>query len=115
MVIFIFTKPGAYLVKAVISGLAILLLVSACGHSDSSSSSPAVKRIVIGGAGDLGIFDPALTCDPGTDRLWMSYSSIDTSIYYPSTLYWAVSIRLAFSDNNGTSWTDAGMVVAPKV
>lgn len=71
--------------------------------------------MTFGGAGDLGIFDPSMTRDPGTGRLWMSYSSVDTSIYYVSSLYWAVSIRLAYSDDNGISWQDAGVVVAPKV
>ncbi len=44
----------------------------------------------------------------------MSYSSVDTSIYYAPSLYWAVSVRLAYSDDNGTIWQDAGVVVAPK-
>lgn len=67
------------------------------------------------GAGDLGIFDPSISRDPVTNRLWMSYSSVDTSIYYVSSLYWAVSIRLAFSDDNGVSWQDAGVAAAPGV
>lgn len=44
----------------------------------------------------------------------MSYSSVDTSMFYLSSLYWAVSIRLAFSDDNGGSWQDAGVAVAPR-
>jgi len=55
-----------------------------------------------------------VTRDPGTGRLWMSYSSVDKSIYYPSSTYWAVSVRLAFSDDNGANWQDAGVLLAPK-
>ena len=39
----------------------------------------------------------------------MSCSSVDSSIYYPASTYWAVSIRLAYSDDNANSWTDAGL------
>ncbi len=70
---------------------------------------------MFGGGGNLGMFDPSVTRDPGTGRLWMSYSSVDTSVFYASSLYWAVSIRLAYSDDNGVSWQDAGVVAAPKV
>lgn len=103
--------------KTLLVSLLLLLCASACSGGGSSPDDPpappARERIVIGGAGDLGIFDPAITRDPVTSRLWMSYSSIETSSYYPSTTYWAVSIRLAWSDDNGASWTDAGTAVSP--
>jgi hypothetical protein len=38
----------------------------------------------------------------------MSYSSVNSSAFYLSSVYWAVSIRLAFSDDNGASWQDPG-------
>ena len=103
--------------KTLITTLFMLFFLNACGGGDGSSFSvkPPPERIVIAGAGDLGIFDPSVTRDPDTGRLWMSYSSVDTSIYYLPTLYWAVSIRLAFSDDDGVSWQDAGVVVAPNV
>ena len=75
----------------------------------------APERITFVGAGDLGIFDPSISKDPNSDRLWMSYSSVETSAFYPSTEYWAVSIRLAYSDDNGMTWQDAGVMVAPKI
>ncbi len=97
----------------------ILVFLNACGGGGGSSPAPAVsispERVVFGGSGNLGIFDPSVTRDPGTGRLWMSYSSVDTSAFYASSLYWAVSIRLAYSDDNGVSWQDAGVVAAPKV
>ncbi|GMR14854.1 MAG: hypothetical protein BMS9Abin30_0464 [Gammaproteobacteria bacterium] len=76
--------------------------------------TPTPERVTFSGAGDLGIFDPSVARDLGTGRMWMSYSSVDTSIYYVSSLYWAVSVRLAYSDDNGISWQDAGVLVAPK-
>lgn len=45
----------------------------------------------------------------------MSYSSVETSAFYVSSVYWAVSVRLAFSDDNGSKWQDAGIIVAPRV
>ncbi len=94
----------------------LLFFLTACGGGDSSSADvPSPVRITFSGAGGLGVFDPSVSRDHGTGRLWMSYSSVDTSIYYVSSLYWAVSIRLAYSDDNGVSWQDAGVVVAPKV
>ena len=106
-----------------ISAFLLCAWLTACGSGSSSSSdtvsdqtaSAQPERITIAGAGDLGIFDPALSRDPVTNRLWMSYSSVETSTFYPPTLYWAVSIRLAFSEDNGVSWQDSGVVLAPRV
>ena len=99
--------------------LVVIIGLAGCGGGGGGGSSDtdqgpvtAVERVTFGGAGDLGIFDPAVTRDPVTDRLWMSYSSVKTSIFYPSSLYWAVSIRLAFSDDDGASWQDAGVEIA---
>lgn len=101
--------------KNLYAGLFTLFFLSACGGGSSSFVSVTTpERITITGAGDLGIFDPSLTRDPGTNRLWMSYSSVETSSYYDPSVYWAVSIRLASSDDNGVSWQDVG-VVAPNV
>lgn len=103
--------------KTLLKTLFILFFLNACGGNSGSSfvATPAPERVVFAGAGDLGIFDPSVTRDPGTGRLWMSYSSVDTSIYYLPSIYWAVSVRLAFSDDDGVTWQDAGVVVAPKV
>ena len=104
--------------------IALLALVAivglaGCGNSGGGSSSDAdqgpvtaAERVTFGGAGDLGIFDPAVTRDPVSGRLWMSYSSVKTSAFYLSSVYWAVSIRLAFSDDNGASWQDVGVELA---
>ncbi len=100
----------------------LLLSLTACGGGGSSSfvapvspPPPIFKPVTFSGAGDLGIFDPSVARDPDTNRLWMSYSSVGTSIYYVSSTYWTVSVRLAYSDDNGVSWQDAGIVAAPKV
>lgn len=100
--------------------MTLIAFLTACGGGGDGGGTappetPVREKITISGAGDLGIFDPSLARDPGTSRLWMSYSSVDTSIYYSPLTYWAVSVRLAFSDNNGVTWQDAGVVVAPKV
>ncbi|MFV1993605.1 MAG: hypothetical protein ACC635_06860 [Acidiferrobacterales bacterium] len=103
--------------KSLITILFLLSLLTACGGGGSSpgvAPVPAPERVTFSGAGDLGIFDPSVTQDPGTGRLWMSYSSVNTSIYYMPSVYWAVTIRLAFSDDNGANWQDAGVLLAPK-
>lgn len=100
--------------------LFLICILSACGDKDDdpapSPTPPKLipERVIFSGAGDLGIFDPSIERDPGTGRLWMSYSSVDSSIYYPRSVYWGVSVRLAYSDDNGTSWQDADVVVGPK-
>ncbi len=102
--------------KILLTTLFLLCFITACGSDDSPATVAALpERVTFSGAGDLGIFDPSIARDPASDRIWMSYSSVDTSIYYVSSLYWAVSVRLAFSDDNGISWQDAGVVAAPRV
>jgi len=98
----------------------IMIACTGCGGSTSSTPStpnvvPVPERITFSGSGDLGIFDPSITRDTSSGQLWMSYSSVNTSPNYASTLYWSVSLRLAFSDDNGISWQDAGLAVSPAV
>ncbi len=83
-----------------------VLLIVGCG---SGNSTPQPERINFTG-GEQGIFDPSIAKDPGSSRIWMSYSAVDDSIYYPANVYWKVSIRLAYSDTNGQTWQDAGLV-----
>ena len=91
--------------------LSALLLASCGGGGGGQSAAP--ERITFSGGGGLGIFDPSVAKDPSTSRVWMSYSAVDPSVFYSTDLYWAVSIRLAFSDDNGATWQDGGSVVAP--
>lgn len=56
-----------------------------------------------------GLHAPSIARDPDSDRLWMTYSEVDTSI---SELP-RISTRLAFSDNEGMDWQDAGVVINP--
>lgn len=101
--------------KIFLTALFLLLYLSACGSGSSVTIPAAAERITFSGAGDLGIFDPSLTRDTSSGQLWMSYSSVNTSPNYASTLYWSVSIRLAYSDDNGVTWQDAGVAVSPAV
>ncbi len=77
---------------------------------DANNLQP--ERITFAGGGELGIFDPSIARDPGTGRLWMSYSAVDESRFYDPSIYWGVSIRLAYSDDNGITWQDAGVAVS---
>jgi hypothetical protein len=90
----------------------LLVSITACGGGSGSVPTVTVvpERLEFTGTGDLGFFDPSVILDPATNRLWMSYSSVDISPLYASSVYWAVSIRLAYSDDNGVTWQDFGEV-----
>ncbi|HEB58735.1 MAG TPA: exo-alpha-sialidase [Gammaproteobacteria bacterium] len=89
------------------------LLVS-CGGGSSTlpAGVPPATEISFSGIGTNGIFDPSVARDPGSSRLWMSYSYVDPSIYFSSSQHLGVGIRLAYSDDGGRSWTNAGVVVS---
>jgi len=88
-----------------------LLLASCGGGGDGQSAAP--ERITFTGGGGLGIFDPSVMKNPAESRVWMSYSAVDSSVFYSTDLYWGVSIRLAYSDDNGGTWHDEGVAVTP--
>lgn len=95
----------------------LCVFMTACGRSSPPppQASSAAEKVTISGSGNLGIFDPSVTLDSTSGRLWMSYSSVNESSNYLSTVYWAVSIRLAFSDDDGKTWQDAGVDVSPAI
>ncbi len=98
--------------RALLVYLLAMLSLAACGGDSSSSTTPTPEQLnITGSPGDLGMFDPSVTRDPTTGYMWMSYSSVNTSPNYNSTTYWAVSLRLAYSDDNGVTWQDAGELV----
>ncbi len=89
------------------------MLLTACGGgSGGSSGTVSPERITFTGGGGLGIFDPSIEQKPGDTRMWMSYSAVDKSSFYSSTTYWGVSIRLAYSDDNGITWQDGSVDVS---
>ncbi|HKE93165.1 MAG TPA: hypothetical protein VKB34_02575 [Povalibacter sp.] len=63
------------------------------------------QRPILLGVGARGVFDPSVTEDPETHRLWMSYSSFDVSLHSTS----GVNLRIASSDD-GETWRDVGVV-----
>ena len=97
--------------KTWLSAVLLLMLLPACGGG-GSGSTVASERITFAGSGGLGIFDPSIARKPGDTRMWMSYSAVDKSSFYASTTYWGVSIRLAYSDDNGITWQDGGIDVS---
>ena len=76
--------------------------------SADGAGASARQQAILGGIGARGVFDPSVTEDPATRRLWMSYSSFDASTHSR----FAVSLRIAYSDD-GEKWHDAGPVQMP--
>lgn len=56
------------------------------------------------------MFDPSLAQANGDTKIWMSYSSVDPSVQWPSQNPQAVSTRLAYSTDQGATWADGGAV-----
>lgn len=67
-------------------------------------ANPRAQQL-IPGVGARGVFDPSVTEDPATHRLWMSYSSFEASTHSES----GVVLRTAYSDD-GETWHDAGAI-----
>lgn len=91
------------------------VLFAGCGSSGSTPPTdpvPPATEVTFTNVGSFGIFDPSVTYDPDNMRLWMSYSYVDPSIYFNTDQHTGVGIRLAYSDDNGASWTDASVVVS---
>jgi hypothetical protein len=83
---------------------AVLVLIG-CGGGSPAATSPTPERITFAGVGAHGIFDPSLARDPASGRIWMSYSAVDPSVLWPTQNVNVVATRLAYSDDNGKTWT----------
>ena len=108
-------------IKRTMATSAFLITSLACGTSTNVAWSPsdgqsipaaiepsASQQIIFLGIGEGGIFDPSFTAD-GQGRVWMSYSAVD-----PTPLSNAISFirtRLAYSDDEGATWTDLGITL----
>ncbi len=98
-----------------------LLLLGCVSSSDDSDNAPTPvptptlppERITFAGVGANGIFDPSIARDPVSGRLWMSYSAVDPSPMWSAQIADtdAIANRLAYSDDNGKTWTDSGVIV----
>lgn len=72
--------------------------------ADEVASRTSPQRVLVD-IGARGVFDPSVTEDPETRRLWMSYSSFDVSSNSQS----GVNLRIASSED-GETWRDVGVV-----
>jgi hypothetical protein len=86
--------------------ISLLLVIALTQPGANAATDPAQLRIQFPGVGRFGIFDPSVTEDPTTKRLWMSFSAVDPSTHSK----WGVGLRLAWSDDGGESWRDAGVL-----
>jgi hypothetical protein len=103
-------RPARRLVALALGGL--WLAPGACGGSGSGAApTPPSPRITFAGVGSHGVFDASLAKDPGSTRLWMSYSAVDPSRAWPAQNVDVVTTRLAYSDDAGSTWTDSGALV----
>jgi len=83
-----------------------MLLLGGCSGGSPISTIPTPERITFPGDGSHGIFDPSIARDPASARLWMSYSSADSSPTWPANII-VVATHLAYSDDNGNTWTES--------
>ncbi len=92
-----------------------------CSQS-SSDSTPGVPVNIGNGSGSTqlqfssiaashGIFDASLAQDPSSNMIWMSYSAVNTSGLWPTQNFDVVSTGLAYTSDQGHSWTDVGGIV----
>jgi hypothetical protein len=88
--------------------LSVLILLS-CDKESENNGHLQPKQITFSNVSDHGIFDPSLTKDPSSQRIWMSYSEVNDYAY--NALNHAINTRLAYSDNHGEDWTDSGTVI----
>lgn len=73
-----------------------------------AAATGAYPRAIPVDAEAEGAGDPSFAADPASDRLWMTYSSVALG---PSDLG-LVSTRLAYSDDGGATFCDAGVINA---
>ncbi len=88
------------------------LFVSCKKREDGNSPSNS-EKLTVGSVSSKGIFDPALTYDSVSGTLWMSYSAVNDNNTNLFPTQNAVSSRVAFSTNSGSSWSDVGVAVNP--
>jgi hypothetical protein len=65
-------------------------------------------RIQFNGVGEVGVFDASLVQN-GEGRVWMGYSAVESPD--DGSLLNPIHTRIAFSDDQRTSWQDAGLII----
>jgi hypothetical protein len=91
---------------------AFVLFTGCNSNNNGTQGSTTPARVNFTGVASHGIFDPSISLDPANNRFWMSYSAVDPSVNWPTQNPDAVSIRLAYSDDNGKTWSDSGSIVS---
>ncbi len=89
----------------------VVLLCAALGSCvDKPVDAPGSELVIDARSyGSKGVFDPSLTVDPVTGRVWMSYSTVDPANQHTWLgLELAVATHLAYSDDAGLAWRDIG-------
>jgi hypothetical protein len=87
------------------SFLAIVTLIASAPCIADEVAKPTARKPLLAEIGAHGVFDPSVTEDPATGRLWMSFSSFEASSHSRS----GIDLRIAYSDD-GETWHDAGAV-----
>lgn len=100
----------AFACVAVVASMAALASCSSVSPLQETSRK-SYRRITFAGIGPLGTFDPSLASEPGQSRLWMSYSTVEPSYRWTHEHPHTIGTRLAFSEDAGATWIDAGVAV----
>jgi hypothetical protein len=95
-------------IRVLCRGLPVVALL--LGPPAEAAEQPGTA-IVFPGVSAAGAFDPSLADTPAGARAWMSYSAVDPSPHWHDKNSRTITTRLAYSDDHGESWTDAGYQV----
>lgn len=98
---------------AIIIGIVLLLggCLADAGSGASSLNQGFPRQLHIPGFDSEGIFDPSMIKDPNSSTLWMSYTHVQ-HVPVSGTTVRLLHIRLATSEDNGATWTDAGVQIS---
>ncbi|MCB0386332.1 MAG: exo-alpha-sialidase, partial [Bdellovibrionales bacterium] len=101
----------------------VVLIVAGSGCSDNRDNedgeeaipevppSPLEAEIRLPSQGEHGLFDPSMDQVPGTGRLYLSYSSVASSVQWPTFNPHSVHTRLAYTDDGGKTWSDSNLAL----
>src|SRR5436309_2204105 len=97
----------------VLAASILILFSPGPGAQQNAPADPrlSLRREIALPVSQSGAFDPSLADTQPGARAWMSYSAVDPSPRWGMENSRTETIRLAYSDDRGAQWRDAGVRV----